>query len=453
LFLCFERERSPAITTTVVNQTAAVLIAEAQAKYRTCRYHEAARLFERVLELDPASELAKFRLADICVSRPRTVEDVETALRLARELLQHKEAHVVAAMACFYLDRLDECQQHYATAIAMMPPNVPTPPWLRLCLATIRLWEGDLGVWSECADLLSQQPNRDATLPLRTPRWDGGPLLGRKIFLHALLDGFGDAMQFARYIPRVAAMDGHVTLLCAPELWSLFDKSQHHLGFHSLVRVGSNVPLEVAWHDVQAALKSLPGLFGTTRETIPATVPYLTADSRSIERWRPTLEALPGLRIGIAWRGNPGHFLDGLRSFDLGHLAQLAEIPGVSLVSLQKDHGADELARLGGRFRVIDLGAEYAAGDWAVTAAVVGQLDLIITPDTAIAHLAGALGKPVWVGLPRPSEWRWMRDGDDSPWYPTMRLFRQDRLDEWGPVFARMADRLREFERPRRADL
>jgi hypothetical protein len=273
--------------------------------------------------------------------------------------------------------------------------------------------------------------------------------LGRKIILHALLDGFGDAMQFARYIPRVVAIGGHVTLLCAPELWSLFDQSQHHLGFHCLVRVGSNVALEGARHDVQAALKSLPGFFGPTRETIPATVPYLTADPRSIERWRPTLETIPGLRVGIAWRGNPIHLLDDLRSFGLGHLASLAEIPGVSLVSLQKGHGAGELARLGGRFRVIDLGAEYAAGDWAVTAAVVGQLDLIITPDTAIAHLAGALGKPIWVALPQPSEWRWMRDGDESPWYPTMRLFRQDRLDEWGPVFARMADRLREFERRR----
>src|SRR5262249_10323366 len=112
---------------------------------------------------------------------------------------------------------------------------------------------------------------------------------------------------------------------------------------------------------------------------------------------------------------------------------------------LQKGPATKHLAGPGGRFRAVDLGQDYAAGDWSDTAAVVSQLDLVITPDTAIAHLAGALGKPTWVALPRPSEWRWMRDRDDSPWYPTMRLFRQDRLNEWRSVFARMADQIGEL--------
>jgi hypothetical protein len=430
------------MTTTVDTPTSTALLARAETEYRSGRLLEAGRSLERALALDPGSVQARLWLAQIRASRSRSGEDLEVALRLAREVPGHPDAQQIAAIACFYLDRVDECRQHYARAIAMVPANSPASESIRFSLATIRLWEGDLRVWPEYDDLLNRQPDSRARLELGTPRWDGTPLVGRKIFLHTILDGFGDAMQFARYIPRVVAMGGHVTLVCQPEQGPLFFNSHQHLGFHCLIRLGSSVPAEVARHDVQAPLKSLPAIFGTTLETVPATVPYLSADAQSIDRWRPAVAAIPGLRVGIAWRGDPGHFLDDLRSFDLTELAPLAEVPGVSLVSLQKGPAADHLAGLGGRFRVVDLGPEYAAGNWTDTAAVVSQLDLVVTPDTAIAHLAGALGKPAWVALPQPSEWRWMRDRDDSPWYPTMRLFRQDRLAEWGPVFARMAGRL-----------
>jgi hypothetical protein len=436
-------ERSRAISTkTVADRTPAVLIARAEAEFRRGRELEAARLLEQALAVDPASVQARFWLAEIRANRPRSAEDLETALGLTRGLPNHHDVHLIAGKACFYLDRVDECRQHYATAIDMMSPQAPSYGQARFNMATMRLCEGDLTVWPEYDDLLNRQPERRARFDLGTPRWDGSPLVGRKIFLHTILDGFGDAMQFARFIPRVVAMGGHVTLVCQPDLGPLFFNSHQHLGFHCVIRLGSSVPAEIARHDLHAELKSLPAIFGTTLESIPATIPYLTADAKSIEGWRPAIEAIPGLRVGIAWRGDPGHFLDKLRSFDLDKLAPLAEVPGVTLVSLQKGHGAGDLAGLRGRFKVVELGPAYAAGDWADTAAVVRQLDLVITPDTAIAHLAGGLGKPTWVALPRPSEWRWMRDREDSPWYPTMRLFRQDRLSEWGPVFARMADRL-----------
>ena len=166
---------------------------------------------------------------------------------------------------------------------------------------------------------------------------------------------------------------------------------------------------------------------------------------RSTDGDRPSRPS-PGFRVGVCWAGNPSHRQDVFRSFRLAELAPLAEFPGVSLVSLQKGQGTEQLSDVS--FPVVDLGPEYAAGDWLDTAAVVSQLDLVVTPDTALAHLAGALGKPVWTALSRPAEWRWMRDRDDSPWYPTMRLFRQDKLGEWGPVFRRMEEAL-DQARPR----
>jgi hypothetical protein len=140
------------------------------------------------------------------------------------------------------------------------------------------------------------------------------------------------------------------------------------------------------------------------------------------------------------WQGDPQHNLDRLRSFSLAELEPLGEVPGLSLISLQKGTGREQLADAG--FPVWDLGPSYQAGDWQTTAAIVSQLDLVINPDRAMAHLAGALGRPTWLALGRPAEWRWLQDREDSPWYPTMRLFRQEHLGEWRPVFRRMAEAL-----------
>jgi hypothetical protein len=282
------------------------------------------------------------------------------------------------------------------------------------------------------------------------PRWEGDRLDGRKIFLHTTLDGFGDAFQMARYIPMVKAMGGHVTLVCYPALGRLFIQSGDRLGFDCIIAEGARVPAAVMEHDVQAALMSLPALFRTTPETIPD-AHCLAVDEETLERWRPACSAIPGLRVGVCWAGNPSHRQDAFRSFRPAELAPLAKVSGVSLVSLQKGRGTEQLADVS--FPVVDLGPEYAAGDWLDTAAIVSQLDLVVTPDSAIAHLAGALARPVWTALSRPSEWRWMRERDDSPWYPSMRLFRQDKLGEWGPVFCRMAAALeRARQRPGRAN-
>ena len=189
---------------------------------------------------------------------------------------------------------------------------------------------------------------------------------------------------------------------------------------------------------------SLPHVLGTDLHTIPHDVPYLSADAILVEQWRNTLAAYPGLRVGIAWQGRPQFRGDRLRSIPLAAFAPLAAVPGVRLISLQKGHGSGQLAELHERFEVIDLGdsLDSTAGPFMDTAAVMKNLDLVITSDTAIAHLAGALGVPVWLALCASPEWRWMLARTDSPWYPTMRLFRQTTLGNWTDVFQRMAAEL-----------
>jgi hypothetical protein len=195
---------------------------------------------------------------------------------------------------------------------------------------------------------------------------------------------------------------------------------------------------------------SLPGLFGTTLATVPAEVPYLTADPALVQTWRQRLAPVAGFKVGIAWQGNPHHPWDRWRSVPLAAFAPLAAVPGVRLLSLQHGPGTGQLTALRGRFPVVELGAGLGAapGVLAEVAALMASLDLVVSVDTATAHLAGALGVPVWVALPALVDWRWLLGRDDSPWYPTMRLFRQRALGEWEPVFERLAAALRAAARP-----
>ncbi len=192
--------------------------------------------------------------------------------------------------------------------------------------------------------------------------------------------------------------------------------------------------------ECQAPLMSLPRLFSTTLETIPARVPYLAADPELAARWAEELGRHAGLKVGIAWQGNPDHKKDRHRSFELERFEALARIPGVRLFSLQKGAGSEQVSKLAGRFAVTDLGGRLS--DFMDTAAVLPNLDLVITPDTSLAHLAGSLGVPTWVALPFASDWRWLLDREDSPWYPSLRLFRQRRWGDWDEVFLRIEDEI-----------
>jgi hypothetical protein len=185
-------------------------------------------------------------------------------------------------------------------------------------------------------------------------------------------------------------------------------------------------------------------LLGTTLETVPAGAPYLSAEPGRVEKWKARLDGLPGFKVGVVWQGNPHFSWDCWRSIPLAALAPLAAVEGVRLVSLQKGPGAEQVRELKGRFAVEELdGLDAEGGAFLDTAAVMKCLDLVVTADTAAAHLAGALGAPAWVALSATADWRWLVGREDTPWYPTLRLFRQAAIGDWGGVFLRMAGELR----------
>jgi Flp pilus assembly protein TadD len=299
----------------------------------------------------------------------------------------------------------------------------------------------------KCAELL--------LLTVNSPRWTGEDLEGRSILLVAE-QGLGDTLQFIRFAPLVKERHGRVVVACPKPLMRLVARCP---GIDRVVDWKSALPD----CDVHAPLLSLPAILETILANLPAET-YLSVDTGSVEKWRPIVEralrrcerpdaALANkpdrfFKIGIAWQGNRGHKGDRWRSFPLTHFAHLAKLPGVRLISLQKSDGSEQLGGLGGRFAVAELTRRNKGRkdrrDFLDTAAVMSQLDLVVTPDSSLAHLAGGLGVRVWVPLSTVGEWRWLIDRDDSPWYPTLRLFRQTAFGDWDGVFQRMADALNE---------
>lgn len=259
---------------------------------------------------------------------------------------------------------------------------------------------------------------------LPQPLWDGKSLEGRTILLYAE-QGLGDTIQFIRYAPQVARRGGKVFVECQPALVRLLQTVE---GIDRIIPRGEPLPP----FEVQAPLLTLPHLFDTTLETVPAPIPYLSA---------PPLEPIAPsnhLKIGIVWAGSPTNRNDRYRSCALNHFAALFDLPHLTFYSLQKGSRAAEIHAYP---QVTDLSPQLQ--DFADTAGAIEQLDLVITVDTAVAHLAGALGKPVWLLLCTDPDWRWMLERLDSPWYPTLRIFRQARLGDWSDVFAQVKAALR----------
>lgn len=370
--------------------------------------------------------------------RPRGVGDLEEAWRLTRRAVEtdpdDRDARFLAALAAIRLG-LPEADQLLDDAVARLVLTDRFFTMGRYSLAEARMSRGDFAAYREFDLWHDRMPDRQRVW-MPSLAWDGGPLDGRTIFVHCFV-GFGDAMMAARFFPVLKARGAGAVIVFCPR--SAAHLLSHVEGVDRVITNGAVVPPALIAHDVCVEAISIPARLKTTLEALPRP-PYLTASSEGLERWRPHIEAIPGFRVGVAWQGNPGHHMDALRSFRLAELGPLAEVPGVSLVNLQKGPAVAQLADVASP--VVDLGPDYHDGDWLETAAVISQLDLVIGPDSAVVHLAGALGKPVWTALSTPAEWRWMRDREDSPWYPTMRLFRQDRLGEWSGVFRRMATEL-----------
>jgi Flp pilus assembly protein TadD len=268
------------------------------------------------------------------------------------------------------------------------------------------------------------------------PQWDGSPLAGRTILLHAE-QGFGDTMMFVRFAQQAKERGGHVVVRCQSGLVELLRRTP---GIDAIYGDDKSLPRI----DMQAPLMSLPGILKLDVNHV-ASEPYILPDEALVTYWRHQLSRFREFKVGIAWQGSAKYAGDCFRSIALAELMPLAQVPGVRLISLQKGFGSEQIAQVADRFLVNDLGnlLDQQRGAFVDTAAAMQAVDLVITSDTAAAHLAGAIGVPVWLALDEIPEWRWMLERSDSPWYPTMRIFRQQKLGDWKPVFAEMASSLK----------
>ncbi len=290
-----------------------------------------------------------------------------------------------------------------------------------------RGWEGYEARWVDGKSLAD-------ALGARFPKWRGPGRAGERVLV--MNDhGFGDTIQFCRYLPLMVAAGAEPTFLCPPRLHRLLSS------LPGVRLIGERPPSER--FDAQIAVSSLPRAFATRIDSVPVSGPYLAAEPERARNWAARIGA-EGFKVGIVWQGNPNPEADMARSVPLAAFAPLAAIAGVRLISLQVGYGVEQLADLPAGMRVETLGDDFDAGPdgFVDTAAAMAALDLVVTCDTSVAHLAGALARPTWVALKQVAEWRWLRDRDDSPWYPTLRLFRQTRRADWGDVFAAMAAEL-----------
>jgi tetratricopeptide (TPR) repeat protein len=387
------------------------------------KLEEAAACYRRALELKPDYAEAHNNLGIALKDQG----ELEEAIGCYRRVLQLRpndvEPHNNLGVALREQGKLDEAVACHRRALQLSPDDADAH-WNQSLLSLLigdfpRGWAEYEWRWKT-----NQFTPRDFSQPL----WDGRPLQGRTILLHAE-QGFGDAIQFIRYAPLVKQAGARVLVECRKPLVRLLAGCR---GVDALIGRGDDPPL----FDVQAPLLSLPGIFRTSLGTIPVDVPYLFADPGLVAQWRQELGGIAGFKIGIAWQGNPKFSGDRGRSIPVGHFEPLASLPGTHFFSLQKGAGVEQLQDAAGRFPITEVGSRLE--DFTDTAAVMMNLDLVVTSDTAVAHLAGALGVPVWVALRFIPDWRWLLERSDSPWYPTMRLFRQESQGDWQGVFRRI---------------
>ena len=431
----------------------------------TKRHAEAIASYRRTLECSPDHAQAMIGVASCMIDQKEFVEAETWARRAVAAAPESSQLRITLAVAISSQQRYEESLQELQRAAALesdqgAPPRsmvdtgfalgalarygealdvfargLPDLPDLRahgyyafLLLTLGRLREG----WAQCEFRWMQEPHLSNRPGFSQPQWAGQDLHGKTLLM---IDeqGAGDIIHFARFAKPLKAMGATVLLMVRPDMAPLA------AGFADVdkVHVRPSVPPAFDYH---IHLMSIPHLLGIELGNIPADVPYLTVDPLKLQRWAGKITG-SGLKVGLAWAGNPKFPRDNFRSIALGKLVDLWRLENVRYFSLQKPLRDGDRELFPPEATLVDLGPELA--DFMDTAAVIAQLDLVICVDTAIAHLAGALGKPVWLLLPEVGDFRWLEGRDDSPWYPTMRLFRQRRLGEWEEVVERVANELR----------
>ncbi len=428
------------------------------------RFEEARALFLRATELKPDYAEAHNNFGNALQKLSRWNDAIAAYERALRSRPRYAEAHCNLGSALRKQGRLEEAQASYRRALECKPDYATAFSNLALVLHDQARYEEALPYYDKALALdpnhAEAHANRAVLLlllgrcaegweeyewrwkvdgfttsprDLGRPLWDGSELRGETILLHAE-QGMGSAIQFVRYVSIVAARGGQVLLECPRPLFGLFSSLTQ--GSPAPVRrlIVRGEPLPT--FEIHAPLMSLPAILGTTVDTIPGAAPYLRADPAAAAAWRDGMEPA-GARpwVGVAWAGNPRHVNDRNRSMPASHLSPLLQTADASFFGLQVGAGTEDGAQLDSE-RIHDLGPEI--GNFADTAAIVANLDLVISVDTAVAHLAGAMGRPTWLLLPHVPEWRWLLDRDDTPWYPTMRLFRQRAPGDWSELVERV---------------
>ncbi len=401
----------------------------------TGRIEEAETLLSNALKLKPDYAESYNNLGAVLRDMGR-FEEAEAALHEALRIrTDYASAH--ANLGNVLLDRMrtGEAKAEYLEALRLNPDYVEGH-WN---IALLYLMNGDFeNGWSEYEWRLKRGELKHLYPDLQAPLWQGEDLAGKTLLLYAE-QGLGDTLQFIRLAPLLTQRGGRIILECQPALKRLLGSAK---GIDQIVAKGEVLPQ----FDFQCPLLSLPHRLNVTLESIPAEMPYLTAETVLTKRWQERLASYPGLKVGLVWAGDPrksdldANRIDRRRSMRFSVLSPLFGIAGVCLFSLQKGEASAQAEREVREGRLIDFTNEL--DDFADTAALVENLDLVISVDTSVAHLAGALGKPVWLLSRFDGCWRWLLDRDDTPWYPTMHLFRQQTQGDWEEVVSRVAKKL-----------
>ena len=390
--------------------------------YQKLKDHlSAAAAFERALQQEPQSASTEYNLGNACYK----LGQVEQAASLFRNAVEKNPRDSVSwnnlGKCLKELNRLQESIEAYNRSLEIAPDYALARYGRAISLLAAGQFPEGFRDYEWRWHLIKPRQ-------FQQPEWTGNPAPGQTLLLHAE-QGFGDAIQMVRFIPAARERVGRVILECRPELKTLF---QYSKCADAVIPYGTEIPP----FDCRLSLISLPRALGVTLDTIPNRTPYLRAPS--CEGLPPT--QLGRLKVGLVWAGNPDHHQDAARSIRLEQLAPVLQVPHAAFYNLQQSVPARDQACLEKYSAAIRSNLNLA--DFLDTASVIAEMDLVITVDTAVAHLAGALGKPVWTLLQHSPDWRWLLDRPDSPWYPTMRLFRQAKRNEWEPIILRVTEAL-----------
>lgn len=391
------------------------------------RHAEAEEAFLKIYRLNPESPSALHNLGLLYRHRGR-LDEAEDFLRRAVKRMPNDTGLAFSLAQCLLSkEDLEGALEWFQRAAELDPTNNTAHVHVAFTLFHMgRTKEA----WAQYEKRLDLKELKDVKYD--RPRWTGNRLNGETVLLMRE-QGVGDNLQFIRYVPIMAARGARVIVLAQTVLERLFKSVE------GATAVMTAIPAPKHFHRY-IPLMSLPHLFGTGDDDIPADIPYLEAPEDVRQRWAERLGAYPGPRVGLVWRGNPKHANDHFRSSSLEEMSQLLQVPGVTFFSLHKERPEHERELPEG---LIDIGSEFE--DFADTAGAIDSLDAVVTVDTSVCHLAGAIGATCWTMLPRSPDFRWGLTGETTPWYPTMKLYRQEVLGDWTPVYDRIAADLRQL--------